>query len=101
MGWGGRPGSAAVCAAVVALALPAATPARSTSVHVSTSCATKAAGGAFRARVRHALGSGEDIWGDTLLSQPGGPTLARVERFLPPLLYAVGHGGKPLTASGV
>ncbi len=65
------------------------------------SCPTRTVSAAARARVRRVLGSGADVWGDRLLSQPGGPTLAGAEQFLPPLLYAVGHGGRRLTASGV
>ena len=47
------------------------------------------------------LASGRDVWGERLLQAPNGPTYAAARRFLPPLLYAVGHGGSPLTASGV
>jgi len=47
------------------------------------------------------LRSGRDVWGDRLLAAPRGPTYAAARRFLPPLLYARGPGGKPLTASGV
>ena len=39
--------------------------------------------------------------GERLLRSPGGPTFAAASRLLPPLLFADGHGGRPLTASGV
>jgi len=47
------------------------------------------------------LRSGRDVWGDRLLAARGGPTYAAARRFLPPLLYARGPRGRPLTASGV
>ena len=53
------------------------------------------------AEVQRALRAGPDLWGDRLLHEPGGPTLAAARRFLPPLRYARAHGGRPLTASGV
>jgi hypothetical protein len=56
---------------------------------------------AYMPRVARVLGAGKDVWGERLLSAPAGPTLAAASRFLPPLLYAAGHGGQPLTASGV
>src|SRR5262249_27276509 len=64
-------------------------------------CRPKVVGRSYRARVERALGQGRDLWGDRLLETPGGPTLARTRRLLPPLLYAVGHGGRRLTDSGV
>jgi len=56
---------------------------------------------ASAADVQRALRAGTDVWGDRLLREPGGPTLAAARRFLPPLRYANAHGGAPLTASGV
>jgi hypothetical protein len=47
------------------------------------------------------LNAGRDVWGDRLLHAKGGPTFEAASRMLPPLLYAAGHGGRPLTASGV
>jgi len=101
MGWGGRRRFTALCGAVAALALLAAASASSTGAGLTASCATRKVGGGFHARANRALASGRDLWGDRLLSRAGGPTLAGVERFLPPLLYAVGQGGRPLTKSGV
>jgi hypothetical protein len=56
---------------------------------------------ASSAAVQQSLRSGPDLWGDRLLHEPGGPTLAAARRFLPPLRFARAHGGAPLTASGV
>src|SRR5262249_30164884 len=39
--------------------------------------------------------------GDRLPRARGGPPWAAADRVLPPLLYAAGRGGTPLTASGV
>ncbi|HUB76575.1 MAG TPA: hypothetical protein VL977_05930, partial [Solirubrobacteraceae bacterium] len=64
-------------------------------------CAPAKASAAYSARVDAALRSGTDVWGNELLAAPGGPTYARASRFLAPLLYARGPGGKPLTPSGV
>jgi hypothetical protein len=55
----------------------------------------------YASRVERVLGSGRDVWGLNLLRARNGPTLAAARRVLPPLLYAVGHRGRPLTASGV
>jgi hypothetical protein len=52
-------------------------------------------------RLERLLGSRRDVLGDRLLATREGPTLAAAQRLLPPLLYAVGHGGAPLTRSGV
>jgi hypothetical protein len=56
---------------------------------------------ASASEVQRALRSGPDLWGDRLLHAPGGPTLAAARSFLPPLRYAMAHGGAKLTASGV
>ena len=56
---------------------------------------------AYVSRVVRALSSGRDVWGNALLAAPGGPTYAGVQRYLEPLLYARGPGGRPLTDSGV
>jgi hypothetical protein len=52
-------------------------------------------------RLERLLSARRDVLGERLLASRGGPSLAAAERLLPPLLYAVGHGGRPLTASGV
>src|SRR5262249_12678374 len=64
-------------------------------------CAPRRASAAQTARIRQALSSGRDVWGERLLHAPGGPTYDAVRRLLPPLLYARAHGGRPLTDSGV
>jgi hypothetical protein len=76
--------------------------------------ATAAAGGApapgctggapapgYVREVTRALAAGQDVWGNALLAAPRGPTLAGVERYLKPLLFARGPGGTALTDSGV
>jgi hypothetical protein len=55
----------------------------------------------YTAHLRGVLRAGRDVWGERLLGARNGPTLAAARRFLPPLLYAAGHGGERLTASGV
>jgi hypothetical protein len=82
--------------ALVAGLLIGATPA-----HAASSCATGGASPAYAAKIERVLRSGRDVWGESLLRAPGGPTYAGARRFLPPLLLARGPGGKPLTASGV
>ena len=54
-----------------------------------------------RAQVMSALGASRDVWGDALLSAPGGPTVERVRQHLAPLLFARGPRGQSLTSSGV
>ena len=51
--------------------------------------------------VHRALAARHDVWGQRLLSAPGGPTFSGTSRYLAPLLYAVGANGRPVTASGV
>jgi hypothetical protein len=77
----------------LAVALALAGPARA--------CATPKASPAYLKQVDAALRSRTDVWGNELLAAPGGPTYAGASRFLAPLLYARGPGGKPLTGSGV
>jgi hypothetical protein len=82
----------------------AATPAAFVgSAHASraTHCRPPAAAPAYTRRVEAALSTGRDTWGERLLAAKDGPTLAPASGLLPPLLYAAGHGGKMLTASGV
>src|SRR5215831_1998439 len=66
-----------------------------------TACAVPKVAPAYVGRLERVLASGRDVWGDRLLHRRNGPTLDAARRFLPPLLYAAGHGGRPLTASGV
>ena len=80
-------------AAVVALFPPAS--------HASARCTVPKVSAAYAQRVNRVLEAGRDVWGDRLLAAPNGPTFAAAIRLLPPLLYAAGHGGRPLTASGV
>ncbi len=64
-------------------------------------CATPTASRAYKQRLQHVLASGRDVWGERLLHAKNGPTLAAADRLLPPLLYAAGHAGRPLSRSGV
>jgi hypothetical protein len=64
-------------------------------------CAQPRASAGETARIRQVLASGRDVLGERLLRAPGGPTYAAAARLLPPLLYARGSGGRPLTRSGV
>jgi hypothetical protein len=83
------------------LALVAMLLAGATSARAAPSCATGGASSAYAAKVERAVRSGRDVWGESLLRTPGGPTYAGASRFLAPLLLARGAGGKPLTESGV
>jgi len=64
-------------------------------------CAPPRASGAYTGSTLAALRAHTDLWGNRLLAAPGGPTYAGARRYLRPLLYARGAGGRPLTASGV
>ena len=86
-------------AMVVAAALSAsAGPSQATD---AGGCARPTVDSGYTERIGRVLNAGRDVWGDRLLEAKGGPTLAAASRMLPPLLYAAGHGGRPLTASGV
>ena len=67
----------------------------------ATRCGPPQVGPSYTQRVRKVLAAGRDVWGDRLLGMKNGPTFEAADRFLPPLLYAAGRGGKRLTASGV
>jgi hypothetical protein len=64
-------------------------------------CPQPAASAAYTRGVMTALRSRTDAWGNRLLAARGGPTYAGARKYLQPLLYARGPGGRPLTASGV
>jgi hypothetical protein len=83
----------ALAAAAVALFSPAS--------RAAAPCAAPQVSAAYAQRVDRVLASGRDVWGSRLLAAPNGPTFAAASRLLPPLLYAAGHGGRRLTASGV
>ena len=89
----------ALLAAGAILGLVAGGPAGSAPSPVTCS-GPKAAPGYTRS-VRQALLARRDLWGSRLLAAPNGPTYETTSRYLEPLLYAVGRGGRPLTASGV
>ena len=87
--------------AVAASVLVAAFAGSSTATSSAPACGAPAASAAYAQRVRAILDSGHDVLGERLLRSPSGPTFAAASRLLPPLLFAAGHGGRPLTASGV
>ena len=47
-----------------------------------------------------ALRERRDVLGERLIASPRGPTYAAVRALLPPLWYALGRGGRPLTTTG-
>jgi hypothetical protein len=91
---------AAALITLLAAALLLAAPGPSDAVRQATQC-TPQVGAAYAERIARVLGSGRDVWGERLLAAKNGPTLAAASKLLPPLLYAAGHGGRRLTASGV
>lgn len=93
---------AAACGVLVAAAtwvLPSEGGASSGAASVP--CQASTPGTAYEARVRAALATGRDVWGEALLATPSGPTLAGARRYLTPLLLARGPKGTQLTESGV
>jgi hypothetical protein len=86
--------SIALVAAVLLLASP------SGAVRPARQCMPQV-GAAYAQRIARVLGSGRDVWGERLLAAKNGPSLAAASKLLPPLLFAAGHGGRSLTASGV
>ena len=64
-------------------------------------CSGPKAGQGYSRSVRQALLAKRDLWGARLLASPNGPTYEGTRRYLAPLLYAQGRGGRPLTSSGV
>ena len=93
---------AVLLTAIAALALVTVSVSRATTPGRSeTGCVSQDAGSTYTRNVERALATGRDVWGERLLSAKDGPTYAAASRFLPPLLYAAGRGGRRLTASGV
>ena len=86
-------------ALVAAAALTASAP--SSRATEQTGCGAPTVSSAYVSRIDQVLRAGRDVWGDRLLAAKDGPSLAAASHALPPLLYAAGHGGSPLTASGV
>ena len=87
--------AAAACVAVVSPSQASGTG------RTAPTCREPEATTAYTRRVERALGARRDVWGQKLLAQAGGPTYASARRYLAPLLYAVGPGGRRVTASGV
>ena len=93
---------AALLTAIAALALASVSASRATGpTRTEAGCGSPQAGRTYTQRVERALATGRDVWGDRLLRAKDGPTYAAARRFLPPLLYAAGRGGRRMTASGV
>jgi hypothetical protein len=86
-----------LAAAVVALTAAFASP---TVVAGRASCTVRPLSPAYAGSVRRALGAKQDVWGNTLIARPNGPTYGAVRRLLKPLLFARSKT-KPLTTSGV
>ncbi len=63
-------------------------------------CSGPKAGPEYTRSVRRALLAKRDLWGAKLLAAPNGPTYEGTRRYLGPLFYAQGRGGRPLTSSG-
>ncbi|HEV8459737.1 MAG TPA: hypothetical protein VGQ38_03430 [Gaiellaceae bacterium] len=82
-------------AALLVLSADTAVPAAAT-----TPCTPHWASEAYTASVQRAVNSGIDLWGNQLLAQKDGPTLASAQKFLTPLLYATQRLQRPLTPSG-
>ena len=88
--------------AIAALALVTGSAPRATAHdRTEAGCRSPEAGRTYTQRVERALANGRDVWGERLLGAKEGPTYAAASRFLPPLMYAAGRGGRRLTASGV
>jgi hypothetical protein len=88
----------AACAVLLAAAVVVLVPPGS---RAASRCSAPTVSAGYAARVGRVLASGRDVWGNRLLAAPNGPSYAAASRLLPPLLYAAGHGGRRLTASGV
>ena len=87
----------AACGAIAAAAVALLSPVS----RAAAACDAPKVSAAYAQRVSRVLAAGRDVWGSRLLAAPNGPTLEAASRLLPPLLYAAGHGGRRLTASGV
>ncbi|MFL5961320.1 MAG: hypothetical protein ACJ757_00305 [Gaiellaceae bacterium] len=94
--------AARTLAPLVAALLAAATAGAVDDAHpaAASTCGPRWATAAYTGAVRQAVSSGRDLWGERLLSAPGGPTYAAAQRYLTPLLHAVQRRQGPLTPSG-
>ncbi len=88
---------AALAAVVVTLAAASASPAV---VAARPSCTHRPISPAYAGSVRRALAARQDVWGNSLIARPNGPTYGSVRRLLKPLLFARSKT-KALTTSGV
>src|SRR6266516_34971 len=70
----------------------------------ASGCMRPGVSAAYIDAVNGALAHREDVWGNAVLRSPGGPTYARVQRFLHPLMLVGRPAGlrpRRLTDSGV
>lgn len=92
----------ALLALLTALAATAA--AGQARVGSGAACAPQQVDGSYVARVNAALGAKQDLWGNELLRARGGPTYARVQAYLHPLMLVgppSGDSPNRLTDSGI
>jgi hypothetical protein len=75
--------------------------AASRSAQASPACRQPELTESYVHRVTRALRARRDLWGDSLLAAPHGPTHAGAARYLKPLLFPRAVNGRPLTESGV
>jgi hypothetical protein len=85
----------------VAIIAAAAMAAQAGPAPARAACSSSPAGTAHTRAVLEALRATRDRWGEQLLRRPGGPTVAVIRGYLPPLLFARGPKQRPLTRSGV
>ena len=95
---------AALVAVLVAFAATAAAVGGQARVGGDGSCPPQQLDPSYAARVNAALGARQDVWGNELLRAPGGPTYARVQAYLHPLMLVgppSGDSPNRLTDSGI
>jgi hypothetical protein len=98
----GRLRAAVVCGAVALLACAARAEPGTAAGRVA--CPPPAPDPAYDASVNAALAANQDVWGNELLAEPGGPTYAGAARYLRPLMLAGPPSGSSpgrLSESGV
>ena len=91
---------ALVLAAVIAGGSTITSGGRATPVR-SDGCLVRTASETYAAAVSRALRAGNDLWGEQLLADPGGPSYEAARSFLAPMLYGQQTKHAPLTSSGV
>ena len=74
--------------------------AESEAASIAGTCPHAHVAAAWKTALDGALPQGRDVLGERLIASPRGPTYAAVRALLPPLWYALGRGGRPLTTTG-